>query len=189
MLSPILLYNPHFGENGIPLIENKDVPFVYLDKNVEWQNSVIKKVKKTFEVANEPYSSLKIQGLFCEIWATLCERATPIISSNERDVLTLKSILNFIENNYQNSVRLTELAKAGNVCQSKCNDLFNEFLNQSPLNYLMRFRIQKSLVYLKNSNLSLMRIAQLTGFSGTSYFIEQFKKFMGTTPKKYRDSK
>lgn len=189
LLSPILLYNPHFSENGIPLIENKDVPFVYLDKNVEWQNYVIQKVKKIFEITNKPYSLLKIQGLFCEIWATLCEKASPTISANEKNVLTLKNILNFIENNFQSSLRLAELAKAGNVSQSKCNELFNEFLNQSPLNYLMRFRIQKSLVYLKNSNLSLMRIAQLTGFSGTSYFIEQFKKFMGTTPKKYRDSK
>lgn len=127
--------------------------------------------------------------MFCNIWASLCENASSTISSNEKNVSTLKAILNFIENNFQKSVRLSELANAGKVSQSKCNELFNEFLNQSPLNYLMRFRIQKSLAYLKNSDLSLMAIAQKTGFSGTSYFIEQFKKFMGTTPKKYRELK
>lgn len=188
LLSPILLCNPSSAENGIPLIENKDVPYVYLNKDVSWQNSVIDKVKKIFEVASSPFSQLKIQGLFCEIWANLCENAVPSISANEKDLLTLKAMLVFIENNFQNSVRLKEIAKAGNVSPSKCNEIFNEFLNQPPLNYLMRFRIQKSLAYLKNSNLSLMGIAQKTGFSGTSYFIEQFKKIMGTTPKKYRES-
>lgn len=189
LLSPILLYNPHSAENGIPLIENKDIPYVYLSKETDWQNYVIEEIKKIFEIKHTPFSELKIQGLFCNIWATLCENASSTISANEKDVSTLKAILNFIENNFQNSVRLSELASAGKVSQSKCNELFNEFLNQSPLNYLMRFRIQKSLAYLKNSDLSLMAIAQKTGFSGTSYFIEQFKKFMGTTPKKYRESK
>ena len=41
---------------------------------------------------------------------------------------------------------------------------------------------------LKNTNASIMEITQKIGFQNYNYFIQVFKKMVGTTPLKYRSS-
>ena len=52
--------------------------------------------------------------------------------------------------------------------------------------YLLHYRIQKSLPLLQNTNKSITDISLLTGFSSPCYFSKIFKSEMGCTPREYR---
>ena len=54
------------------------------------------------------------------------------------------------------------------------------------MQYVNRYRIEKSLSLLQDTELSVTEIAYQVGYNGSSYYIEQFKKNMHTTPKNYR---
>lgn len=41
--------------------------------------------------------------------------------------------------------------------------------------------------FLKD-DISVEKVAELSGFENTSYFIQLFKKIVGTTPKKYKEA-
>ena len=55
----------------------------------------------------------------------------------------------------------------------------------SPIDYLNSYRIERSCYQLLTTNLSVTEIAFENGFNDLSYFIKTFRKYKGTTPKKY----
>jgi AraC-like DNA-binding protein len=60
---------------------------------------------------------------------------------------------------------------------------------QTPVEYLLHYRIQKSLSLLTHGNLTITDIAAACGFNGASYYTEVFRKIMGISPSAYRKSR
>ena len=54
------------------------------------------------------------------------------------------------------------------------------------MKYLVDFRLRKVAEYLLTTTLSLSEIAQKSGFNGTSYMAEMFKRTFGVSPTVYR---
>lgn len=52
--------------------------------------------------------------------------------------------------------------------------------------YLLRCRLDRSMMLLRNPNNKIKDIAELVGFSSTSYFVKCFREYKGISPAKYR---
>ncbi|MCI6732887.1 MAG: AraC family transcriptional regulator, partial [Lachnospiraceae bacterium] len=63
---------------------------------------------------------------------------------------------------------------------------FKKISGVSPVNYLIQLRIEQAKRMLKESNLTILEISMECGFNNTSYFIRQFRKYTGKTPREYR---
>jgi len=57
----------------------------------------------------------------------------------------------------------------------------------SPYEYLINFRINKSKTLLKETSLTVNEISVMVGYNEVTNFIRDFKKYLGTTPLKYRN--
>ena len=57
---------------------------------------------------------------------------------------------------------------------------------KSPIEYVMHYRCKKVADYLLTSDLNMSEIAEVTGFSGSSYMSETFKKFYSLSPREYK---
>ena len=135
-------------------------------------------------------AELKIQSLLFEIWMKLFKHIkkqgqnTKPHSAHHLHVL--KNMLAFIQENYARKITLENIAQAGFVGKTTCCNIFKKYTTKTPLDYLNRYRIEKSLPLLKDTNMSITQICFEVGFSGVSYFSETFKKHMHMTPNKYR---
>ena len=107
-------------------------------------------------------------------------------SSGDAHTQAFKSMMYYIQQEYQHSITLDDIAKSGNVSKSLCNKIFHTFVGDSPVNYLLDFRTRKVAEYLRTTSLNLSEIAALTGFNGTSYMSEMFRKAFGNSPRAYR---
>ena len=58
----------------------------------------------------------------------------------------------------------------------------------TPIDYLIKIRIEYAARLLRSSSLSVMEIAEKTGFVDSNYFTKQFRKIMGNSPRTYRKS-
>ncbi len=85
-----------------------------------------------------------------------------------------------------NKLSLEDISSSGNCCKTKCTSLFQKYLNTSPMVYLNRYRLEKSVFLLRNTTMSVTEIAYACGFSNSSYFCELFHKYYNTTPGKFR---
>ena len=105
---------------------------------------------------------------------------------------TLKSIppifldvLDYIDRNYA-TVTLEDAANFCSLSYSYFSRTFKSAFGISFSNYIIKKRIEKSLLMISGSNLSLNDIALECGFANLSHFIKCFNEEKGMTPKKLR---
>lgn len=107
-------------------------------------------------------------------------------SGGRRNLSTVKDMLHFIQENYKEKISLEDISNAGNVCKSQCCSLFHKYLRQTPVNYLISYRLEKSIELLISSDLTITEICFECGFTGASYYTETFRKHFGCSPREYR---
>ncbi len=174
----------------LPVITNPDLSFIKLQNNIGWQRTILDCVDKIYLSKAKTTVPLLVSGLFFQVWSCIFEN-TPLCLSEKPnvDLAIIKNIVGFIQKNYDKKISLADIARAGYVGQSKCCKLFREYIGQTPIEYLTRYRLNKSLPLLQNTDFTITAIALAVGFNGNSYFAEAFKKHYGKTPSEYRLSK
>lgn len=115
-----------------------------------------------------------------------CQEPEGNISKNH--ALALCHRASYIEEHYMEHIALADIALSGTCCKSKCSLLFKKYLRDTPITYLTKFRLRKSLSALLGSNSNIATIAYEYGFGGPSYYCETFKKYYGVSPWMYKKS-
>ncbi len=99
----------------------------------------------------------------------------------------ITEVMNYIEQNYKEHIDLDDLIKISHTSRRNLCRLFHEAMDESPIGYLVKIRINHASELLKNGRSSITEIAYKVGFQDGNYFSRQFKKITGMTPKQYRD--
>ena len=115
----------------------------------------------------------------------LGEICTYIDSSKNFD----KRLQMIIEENYNDSsFSLMSAAEKLGISNSYLSRIFKKRTGENFLDYLLRFRIDRAKFLLETTSLSNGQIAEKVGFGEGRYFSQVFKKYCGTTPKRYRNA-
>ncbi|MBD5473059.1 MAG: AraC family transcriptional regulator [Lachnospiraceae bacterium] len=194
LLSPKLLSgNEWFYQNYIESVtKNSSYPYLYL-VGEEWKISILEKIDRLYsDFASQskqelPYFALV--DMFLSIMKTLYENldVTPHGSLKELNELSsLRNMITYIEEHFTQRITLESIASAGACCKSRCSLLFKRYLRETPMTYIAKLRLRKSLDALLNSDKSITDIAYECGFCGASYYCETFQKYYGISPLKYR---
>ncbi|WP_339384517.1 helix-turn-helix transcriptional regulator [Oscillatoria sp. FACHB-1407] len=100
----------------------------------------------------------------------------------------LKLVLEYINANLQQNIKLQDLANVAGMSQYYFCRLFRDSIGMTPHQYVRHQRIERAKQLLKQQHLSISDIAIQCGFANQSHFTRLFSKFTHTTPKLYRDS-
>jgi AraC-like DNA-binding protein len=98
----------------------------------------------------------------------------------------LQKILRFIEDNYLTIFTITDIANYIGVVECTIDREFQKNNLCPPKRLLMYFKIMHSVELLKNSDLKIKEIANLSGFTNEQRFIECFVRVHNLSPSKYR---
>ncbi len=170
-----------------PIIDNPDLPYLRFRYINEHTESIRNLILALPDVRHDPFAITK---QFYLIWDIIRKQAetlgkTEEVVSDPR-MMSFKTMMHFIANNYQKQITLSDIAASGNISKSLCNTLFHQYVGESPINYLMHLRARKVAELLRAGKMSMSDIAQLTGFGGVSYMSETFRKFFEKSPREYR---
>ena len=91
-----------------------------------------------------------------------------------------------IRQRYRNEVDLDALARSCCLSPSQFRRTFKDFFRMSPLQFILKMRIQAAANLLRTSSLNVTEIARECGFSEPNYFTRQFRRLVGVTPSVYR---
>ena len=135
--------------------------------------------------------AFKIEGLLYLFFSKLCEDRKEISSIRKEENTNnyINKAIEFIQNNYHNSIKVTDIANYICLNRSYLTSIFQNNLNMSPQKFLMKFRITKAAELLYNTTLPIANIAYSCGYSDPLAFSKAFKKIKGVSPKEYRDTK
>lgn len=100
----------------------------------------------------------------------------------------IRMICHYIDQNYSEDLSLESLAQYMKMNKYYMAHEFKKYMHISPIQYLIKRRIEECQSLLKTSSLSVSEISEAVGFSSQSYFSQIFKKEIGMTPLEYRQS-
>lgn len=110
-----------------------------------------------------------------------------VLSSADRQKISrYKQIISYMESHYSDSVTLSQLADAAGCNSQYLCRFFREITGLSPIRYLIAYRIEQSCLMLLETTKTVLEISLDCGFDNVSYFIRQFRRRKGCTPKEYR---
>jgi len=112
------------------------------------------------------------------------DKSTNVVASTK-----LLPIIAHINDNLDRPLKVSSLAALAELSQSHFCRVFKEAVGLSPYQYVLSERIAKAQTLLGQTNLSLAEISFQCGFYDQSHFILQFRRFTGSTPKKYREDR
>lgn len=96
---------------------------------------------------------------------------------------SLKKAIVYIRLNYQADINMNDVAAHSSISERYLRKLFSQNLNLSPLDYLNRIRISKSVELLRNTDMSVKEVCYQCGFQSPQYFSRIFKQQMGVSPR------
>jgi transcriptional regulator GlxA family with amidase domain len=97
-----------------------------------------------------------------------------------------RSVAAYMRQHLVRRTTLKELARMANLSVSHFSAIFRKELGFSPLDYLIRTRIQRACDLLDTTGSSLKEIAAAVGFSDPLYFSRVFRAIHGVSPRRYR---
>ena len=140
-------------------------------------------------------SDMVIKGEIYLLMAYLIENYTAMQLSEfeyETRIGRMKKInmlLDYIHENYDKPISTSDLAKLHYVTESHLCRIFRQSVGMTILEYINRFRIEKSAILLTNTDESISDIAQSVGYDNLNYFDRLFKRYKNMPPKEYRQRK
>lgn len=105
------------------------------------------------------------------------------------DLQILREMLSFIGENYRDEITVDQIAAAGRMSRSRCTRLFRQYLQESPIEHVQKYRLQRSVYLINNTDLQFAEIAGRCGFNQQSYFNRLFIRHYGMTPGQMRANK
>ena len=93
--------------------------------------------------------------------------------------------LGYIDTHYQQEITMSDLARESGVTADYLTRQFKQMAGITPLTYLRRFRIARSMELIA-CGISASEAAERVGFHSLSHFSREFKRELGITPSQYK---
>lgn len=131
------------------------------------------------------YEKMQLQGFVWIVASFFMKHAQKRLS--ELDDRLLK-VVAYVKDNVDREINLDTLANIACVTKSHLGRMFREGVGTTPVQYILRTKIQSAQRLLITTNHSINVIASEVGFNDVSYFIRIFRQKVGFTPQDYRDN-
>ncbi|TCL08112.1 AraC family transcriptional regulator [Shimia isoporae] len=95
-------------------------------------------------------------------------------------------VLGFIRSNLDRTITLDDLAREAGISPSHFGRLFKDTVGDTPMQYVLAYRIEQAIEMMKDNKRQLGDIALACGFADQAHFSRSFKQVIGQTPRQFR---
>ncbi|XQW83670.1 AraC family transcriptional regulator [Thalassotalea piscium] len=113
-------------------------------------------------------------------------RQTAFKSNSTFDIDDIEALM---RNNLHQELSLDTLAHYSQLSKFHFAKKFKEITDTAPIQHFINMKMQQACFDLDNSEHTIKQIAHSLGYNDPYYFSRLFKKFIGMSPKQYRDSR
>lgn len=148
---------------------------------------IVKLIEKE-STDNPPGYEARLIALLLELMIFLARKYSITSNNSGKALLKISKVFSLLETKFADNWNLGTIATQIGMSKSNLLLTFKKATGQSPIDYLIQLRIQKSMELLRNSDETISDIAFAVGFNDSNYFSRQFSKINGTSPRTYRNS-
>ncbi len=194
LFHPILLsghYRSIFETKYLnPILKNQSIEVIIIRENTKSGKEFLEILHSLTRLGQAEDSEFEIRSLLSRAWMVLVQEIEGQRQRGLFQALYLhertKSILSYIHRHYSEKITISDMAAHVGVSTKECIRSFKNAFHQTPMDYLISYRMEQAKRFLKETDETITDIAFLTGFHDSAYFSKTFKKYLGMTPKEFR---
>ncbi|MBR8535847.1 helix-turn-helix transcriptional regulator [Carboxylicivirga sediminis] len=182
---PTSLYLRRILMNSAPFFSWKKENVHFLDEKSSYIKSLFKpNYKDTTFISQIPYSyeEAKLHAFILSLIADVLKHNSKAEISPTTELMILKPAIDFMNNEFRRNPALEEIAKKSNLAPNYFHRLFKKNFGLTPLNYMLRMRMEIAVRLLTTTAKSVKEIAYEAGYNNEFYFYRQFKKHYNYSP-------
>lgn len=123
----------------------------------------------------------------CKFYAKICEQVN--MAKNSKNYELKQNVLKYVSDNYCDSSLSVEMtAHAFSLSTSYMGRFFKEQFGRNFVDYLNEIRLVKAKELLSNTDMTIGKIAEETGYNSIYNFTRVFKRYENITPSQFRVS-
>ena len=126
----------------------------------------------------------KLQDFFAYMIRQYCRMVQQHAYPNLNPLTNLT--VEYIKEHLSDNITVKDTAKALTVNANYLSTQFHQNMGISFIDFVNRERVHQAAALLGNTHLQIQQICQIVGYNNTSYFSKQFARYMGTSPRVYR---
>lgn len=172
-----------------------DCSYILFQQTTKWHRSIFYMLESIYTTAQSHHSmrELQIQTSVCTLWGELFSNIMGSLSArkdsgNARFQSRLPFMMEFIQKHYKERITLKDIADAAAVSKSEALRCFHAGVQTTPIDYLIKYRLNRAKDLLLSTQNSISEIALTVGFDHVGHFGKTFKKAFGVTPKAFREA-
>jgi len=177
----------------LPVIGCGTLPFIVFRHDEPDHSEVLRLIGEIYAAFREQdvCFEMTVQRNISRIFEYICRNFESLPRSEESRIqltaqIRIQKMLTYIYVHYADAVTLEDIAGAANISRSEAGRCFQTYMNCSPVDALIRHRLQTARRLLNETTLTLQEISYDCGFHSVNYFSRQFKKLYGYAPSKNR---
>ena len=147
--------------------------------------TIVHKIKNEQEQQLAGYDTL-ILSMLLELIVFFSRQYSKVDVPQAQALYRIGKIISKLELQYQNNWNIAQLAKVAGMSKSSLIVAFKDATGYSPIDYLIRIRLQKAAELLITTDEPLGEIAVQCGFHDSNYLTRQFRRVYNSTPRQFR---
>lgn len=159
----------------------------------EWENrNLAMLVKMIMEEMREkkPHYRVSVHSLLLSLMIEIVRMSESKQQSYDNRKKTggtqIAEALDYVRIEYAKPLKVEDLANVCHMSETHFRRVFEGYMNMSPMDYINLVRIQRACDIMKKTDDSMDVVAQKAGFTTTSTFNRNFKKFLNTSPYQWK---
>ena len=177
-----------------PILDCRGLAYVVFRHDRSDQAAVNALILETYRLLRERPQcyEMAVQRNLSQIfeYLTLHFDTLPRTESNRVQLNTqvrVQQMLAFIYAHYAEKVTLADIADAASISRSEAGRCFKAYMDCSPVEALIQYRLNKAHELLCDAVMTLQEISEACGFHSVNYFSRQFRQHYGYAPTQVRE--
>jgi LacI family transcriptional regulator len=125
----------------------------------------------------------KRERILVEAIGVVTRRSTEVVAVNDPDVV---SALQYIRREQGRGISVLSVANEVAVSRRSLEKRFRDAIGRTILEEIQLVRLERAKRLLLETTYPISRVAEMSGFGSTGYFIQFFQSRVGETPRKFR---
>lgn len=150
-------------------------------------NECFERIAAEYEQKSIGYD-MEVKGIVYRMMRHILKNYKYEKTESKKGESKINGILSYIARNCHKKLTTSSISEHFHISENYLCHIFKNATGVSLVDYINKFRIEKSAALLLNTDESITDISFRVGFEDSNYFSRVFKKYMDTSPREYRNA-